>query len=84
MSAEIIHMEDWTHGEPARSPNQHLLNDLRRLAREIARLRRVESAALAVIRQHGEGNIQPTSPKACMAMAELGSSVVNATAWRWA
>lgn len=78
----VIVMEDWTGGDPKASELRKLRLDVERLARAVARLRRIERAAEQVVLHHADGHIKPVSPLACQAMVELGGSLLQPVAWR--
>jgi len=78
----IVHIEEWTHREPHPQPNQQLLKDLRQMALEIARLRKIERAADAVIRHHAAGHVALHHGTACQAMTALGAALITQPVWR--
>lgn len=90
MKNNVIQFEDWTHGDPVELDNQRreaeqqerMLADMRKMAREIVRLRRIERAAEQVFMQHAGGNILPQSPMACQSIVDLGRSLLVPAQWR--
>jgi len=82
MRPPIAAVEDWTDGEPPTNPNTELLADMRILMRELARLRRIERVAADVLQHHADDHIRPMTQLACLAMVELGSSLLQPSAWR--
>lgn len=73
---EVVKFEDWTHADPLVVENRLLRQDIAMMAREIARLRRIECAAAELKEMVAQEKIRPFSPLACQAIVDLGSALM--------
>lgn len=86
--SNIAHLEDWTATDPLVADNRHLRMqnrtlqaDIRAMAREIARLRRIERLAAQVIDLNARGDFSPRAPLACYTVVELEQALRATADW---
>lgn len=88
MPSNITHLEDWTASDPLvadnrrlRVENRTLRADVRGMAREIARLRRIERLAVQVVELNARGDFNAQAPLACYTVVELRQALLVPPDW---